>query len=122
MALVVRIENGFDLKNEFARFGCENSFSIEGYHALNDLYDEMEDVELDVIAICCDYSELSIAEFIRDYSISVMQFKEWSEENEDDDRDNYESYLVEKLREYIETNGYWYQLLDNDSRIIYQCF
>ena len=52
----------YEFREAFRLMGRENQFSYEGLYALyNELlsYEEMEGVEmeLDVIAICCDYSE-----------------------------------------------------------------
>lgn len=47
-----------------------NVFSYEGYEALfNYLNDMGEDYELDVIGLCCDYSELSFDEVKEDYHL-----------------------------------------------------
>lgn len=51
-----------------------DNFSYEGLRALFDFICEQEDdtgieQELDVIALCCDFSELTIEEIIRQYGI-----------------------------------------------------
>jgi len=51
----------------------KNNFSYEGLHALFEYFEELEDdigeeIELDVVAICCDYTEYgSLEEFKDDY-------------------------------------------------------
>ena len=51
-----------------------NNFSYEGLTALFDWVEQQEDdtgieQELDVISLCCDFSELTIEEIIRQYNI-----------------------------------------------------
>lgn len=56
--------------NEFGNSGqYANNFSREGLKALYVHLSELENLELDVIAICCDYVEYeSFDELIADYS------------------------------------------------------
>ena len=49
-----------------------DNFSYEGLENLFSFFEEFdEDIELDVIAICCDYSEQTIPEIIESYDIDV---------------------------------------------------
>ena len=62
-----------DFCDAFVRMNRKESFSYEGREALFDYLTEMEqggdEIELDVIAICCDYAEYeSIEQFRKDYS------------------------------------------------------
>ena len=43
--------------NQFEAYGRADQFSYEALEALFEYYDEIEDFELDVIAICCDWSK-----------------------------------------------------------------
>jgi hypothetical protein len=50
-----------------------NNFSYEGLERLYDYFEQLEDelkekIELDVIAICCDYSEMTQVEILETYS------------------------------------------------------
>jgi len=58
--------------NEFGNSGqYANNFSREGLKALYEHLSELENLELDVIAICCDYAEYkNVDELIADYSIN----------------------------------------------------
>ena len=58
--------------NEFGNSGqYANNFSREGLKALYGYLSELENLELDVIAICCEYAEYeSFDELIADYSIN----------------------------------------------------
>jgi hypothetical protein len=56
----------------FTRMGRGDNFSHDGLVALFNYFEEMEydglGMKLDVISICCDYSELSYKEAFEDYS------------------------------------------------------
>jgi len=66
-----------DFLEEFRRYGREDQFTYEGKKALFDYLEELsedmgEPIELDIIAICCDYTEYgSLEEFINDYSYTI---------------------------------------------------
>lgn len=57
-----------------------NNFSLEGLHLLYTGLESLEsdlgnDIELDVIAICCDYTEATPAEIIDMYSLEKNSTK-----------------------------------------------
>ena len=66
-----------DFLREFEEFGRANNFSYEGKRALYDYLSELaedlgEPIELDIIGICCDFTEYdSIEEFKNDYSYTI---------------------------------------------------
>jgi len=66
-----------DFLEEFEKHGREDQFSYEGkkalYDYLNNLSEDLgEPLELDVIAICCDFTEYdSLKEFNDDYGYSI---------------------------------------------------
>lgn len=63
----------YSFQDAFHKMGRGNQFSYEGLLALFDWFEEYEDsagsqIELDVIAICCEYSEYdSLKDFQNDY-------------------------------------------------------
>jgi hypothetical protein len=58
-----------DFRNAFIRYD-RNVFSYEGYQTLFDyLNDTGEDYELDVIALCCEFNELSFDDIKHDYRL-----------------------------------------------------
>jgi len=75
--MLVKIISFDDFLEEFENHGRENQFTYEGkkalYDYLNDLSEDIgETIELDVIAICCDFTEYdSIEEFINDYGYTI---------------------------------------------------
>ncbi len=91
MAVTLEILNGYQLEQLFTEYGRGNHFSYEGYNALYDyLYDYSEavgeDFKVDVIALCCDFTEYSNWEEIyQNYSYSYNREAEaWEKTNQDD--------------------------------------
>ena len=81
-----------DFRREFE--DCRpNNFSYEGLGILFDYLEEYEnstgeELELDVIALCCDYSEDSLSNIVDSYSINL--------EGEDDHEQAVKDYLENK--------------------------
>lgn len=86
--LVTTIDNGYQLEQLFKECGRENHFSYEGFDALYDYLNEYsdevgEDFKVDVIAICCDFTEYSgWEELYNNYSYSYNHESETFEELE----------------------------------------
>ena len=63
----------YDFRRAFERMDRKDQFSYEGLEALFNWYEEYEEdtgeeVELDVIALCCDFTEYeNLEEFRREY-------------------------------------------------------
>ena len=93
--LVTTIDNAYQLEELFRKCGRENHFSYEGFNALYDYLDEYSDeinkpFEVNVIALCCDFTEYSCwEELYKNYSYSYNNksetFEELEENNELDD-------------------------------------
>jgi hypothetical protein len=72
MAIVQTINTAVQFKQAFIEHGRAEQFSIEALEALFDFYDSMGDnVELDVIGICCDWSELTWEDCALSYGIDL---------------------------------------------------
>jgi hypothetical protein len=71
------INSGSQLQDEFKKFSDRgNTFTPAGYDALFDYLEESgEDIELDVIALCCDFCEYESLDAIR---------AEWNDASPDD--------------------------------------
>ena len=74
-----------------------NNFSYEGLEVLFEYIEEYEqdtgeELELDVIAICCDFSEDTVADIVKSYSIDLTDCTDEDEQ-------------AEAVREYLEDNG-----------------
>lgn len=76
--LVAPMYNGDELRHEFQSYGRGEQFSRWGFDALykylDDLSEDMgEDIQLDVIALCCEWSEYdSIEEACDQYSDDIQ--------------------------------------------------
>ena len=96
MAIVQSINNVHQFREAFRIAGRMDQFSYEGLEVLFDYLDNLsedtgETIELDVVALCCDYYEASIEELIDNYDID-------SPKDDEDDPDS----IIEVVREYLE--------------------
>ena len=64
--------NVYQFRDAFHAMGRSNQFSYEALGAIFEYLEECDpDTELDVIAVCCDFAESSIEDFINEYSIDT---------------------------------------------------
>lgn len=85
-----------DFRNQFQAIRPDN-FSYEGLELLYDYFEELDpDMELDVIAICCDYEEAHYSDIIGQYETDI------SEELGDDCTD--EDAKIAYIREWLNDN------------------
>lgn len=99
MAIVQSINNVYQFREAFRLAGRGDQFSYEGLEFLFNYLEELsedteEPVELDVIALCCEYYESSIEELIDDYSIDVSD----ADEDEEEIKTIVEEYLLDNTR------------------------
>ena len=98
MAIVQSINSVYQFREAFRLAGRSDQFSYEGLEVLFDYLEDLseatgESIELDVVALCCDYYESSIQELIDNYKIDLSEVDE-------DDPDS----IIEVVREYLEDN------------------
>jgi len=67
--------NVYQFRNAFRDMGRNDNFSYDGLGVLFEYFEDLgedigEEIELDVIAICCDYSEMTYDEVVNDYIAS----------------------------------------------------
>ena len=102
----------YDFVDEFNRYDRANHFSRDG---LNQLFNYMEEVnseyDLDVIALCCDFSQCSLDEFLDAFNIDA----EIDDLSTDEDK-------AEAITEYIGRRGFWYSLVEDGKEIIFENF
>jgi hypothetical protein len=66
------IQNASQFRDEFRQCGRGDQFSYEALGLLFDYFEEIDpDYDLDVIAICCEYSEDSAAQIADWYGIDL---------------------------------------------------
>ena len=99
--------NFSDFCDAFRDFDRNENFSYEGLELLFDMLEEIdENWELDVIALCCDYSEDGWESIADNYSIDLED-----REDEDEKKEAVKEYLNENTFLVGETNGnFIYQL------------
>lgn len=72
MAIIQTIDNASQFRDEFHRRGRGDRFSYEGLGILFDYLEDLgEDIEMDVIGICCSYSEDYWESIAKDYVIDL---------------------------------------------------
>lgn len=109
----ISINSAYAFEREFANHGRDNQFSYEALGVLFDYFDEFDpDMELDVIAICCEYTEDSIESIARSYSINMN--------DADPEDDDYEEQCKEIVLNYL--NDHTSVIGETDSGIVYANF
>jgi len=107
--------NSYEFIDAFRAHGRQTQFSYDGLRALFEYLEEMEDgmgeeMELDVIALCCDYSEFFSAKE------AAMEHGMTAEDDEDEqDEDAIEEHALQWLQDRTSVITY-------DSGIILQSF
>lgn len=106
MAIVQSINSVYQFRDAFRLAGRENQFSYEGFKVLFDYLENLSDdigepVELDVVALCCDYYESNIEDIISDYDIDVSD----ADGDEDEIKTIVEEYLQDNTSVCGEVSG-----------------
>jgi hypothetical protein len=75
MTLTINVHRA-DFHNLFQTYGRKANFSYQGlnilYEYLEDLSDCIgEDINIDIIALCCEYSESNVFNIAEDYNIDI---------------------------------------------------
>ena len=94
-----------DFTTAFHRMGRGNNFTYEGLIALYDYLEDYEDstgeqIELDVIAFCCEYTEYeSLQEFQEDYGDEYQSLEDIRDRTTliplDDKEDGLTSFIIQ---------------------------
>ena len=102
-----------EFRDGFYKMGRENQFSYEALETMFDYYEEMEnecgiEIEYDVIAFCCEWTEYEPEELYNDYRY-IYNFDEWMEENGDiytpeekEDGEPFDDFITGDFMEEIE--------------------
>jgi len=101
-----------DFVDAFRAHGRENQFSLDALEALFDHLEDLEleldsPIELDVVALCCDYQESSVDEIIDHYGLDASKC-----EDDDDRHKLVEDFLSER------TNVIWW----DDEKFLFEQF
>ena len=87
-------------RDAFHKFGRQDNFSYEGLGALFAYLDDYEqsngeELELDVVACCCDYAEDSYEQIADNYSLDLTEV----------DSDDMEKFVEDYLNEHSNVCG-----------------
>ena len=91
----------YDFERAFVDAGRKDQFTYEAIGLLFDYFEDYEDstgeeIELDVVAICCDYSEDTVTDIARNYLIDLTD-DECADTLTDDEK-------ADIVREYLQDN------------------
>lgn len=105
--------NESQFRDAFMRYGRKDNFSYQGLSVLWEYFEEYEEstgeeIELDVIAICCEFNEEYCSEIAANYNIDISDCID-------------EVGIVETVREYLQDHT---QVAGEteDGNIIYAAF
>ena len=102
----------------------QETFSYDGKKALFEYLESFEDdtgesIELDIVALCCEYTEYqNIEEYLNDYHPDeITTFEDWKEENDlnkdYEEKDTYIEDISEEVENYLNDRTQLIKLNDN---------
>ena len=114
---IVKTFNENDFINEFKAYNRQDNFSINGLRILFESLEQTAidcgiNIEMDVIGLCCEYSEDSIADIINNYDVDMTDCDSVDEK-------------IETVEYYLQDNTYVCGSYEDDNGVtyfIYQAF
>ena len=96
----------YDFREAFRQAGRENQFSYEALGLLFEYFEEVEqdtgeEIELDVIAICCEYSEDSIENIAGNYDVDLSEASDGMDESSAYGLEQIEAAKLEIVMAYL---------------------
>lgn len=117
MALIEKISSS-DLYHMACRMDRGDQFGYNGWKAIGEYLEELsddigEDMEVDIIAICCDYNMAeSVEEFWDNGELPTVSDEEWEDMDEEE--------KLEAIRDYLQENTS--VVVCEENLIIWQAF
>lgn len=104
---MIQTINLSDFRDAFHSMGRKDQFSYEGLGALFDFLEEVvPDFDLDVVALCCEYSEETVEQIADSYG---LEFSAIEDGDTDGEREHVRAYLEENTTIVAETaSGFLY--------------
>ena len=104
--------NNHSFRQAFKDAGRESQFSYDALGALFDYFEQYEQdtgeqIELDVVAICCEYSEDSYKDIADSYGLTL-------------DSEDSEAEQIQQVKDFLETETV--MVSEEDGLIVYQQF
>lgn len=117
---IVKTVNLHDFREAFRDYGRTENFSYDGFKVLfnhlEDLSDDIgEPMELDVISLCCGYSENTPEGIAEYYDIELPEREGWM------DDDDYSEAVKDAVLDYLNDNTSVCGVTDSGT-IVYACF
>lgn len=114
---IVKTFNENDFINEFRAYNRMDNFSIKGLRILFESLEQTAidcgfNIEMDVIALCCEYSEETLADIIDNCGIDVSECIDIED-------------VIETVEEYLHDNTFVcgsYDDNEHDKVFVYQTF
>jgi hypothetical protein len=98
---MIQTINLSDFRDAFRAYGRKDQFSYEGLGALFDFLEEVvPDFDLDVIALCCEYSEETAEQIADSYGLELPP-----DESEEEHQAAVRAYLEAHTSIVAEVNG-----------------
>ena len=99
MALIEKISSS-DLFYMACRMDRGDSFGYAGWRAIGEYLEELsyntgEDIEIDIVGICCEYHKADSAQEVPDQYDTDIDPEEWEEMDEEEKLEAIENYLQE---------------------------
>ena len=106
MAIVQSINSAYQFREAFRLAGRGDQFSYEGLEVLFDYLEQLsedlgEPIEIDVVALCCEYYESSTEELIDSYDIEF----DFENQDEEDHKKIVREYLEDRTIVCGEVSG-----------------
>lgn len=105
MALIQTVDST-DLYHLASRMDRADNFGCKGWRAIGDYLEELsedtgEDVEIDIVAICCEYSMAESAdgvfyEYDHLYGVDLPEEESWEEMAEDEKLETIQTFLQDQ--------------------------
>lgn len=74
MPFIIKVDTASLLMDQFRRYGRENQFSYTALEHLIECFDGIEeDIELDVISLCCDFMEDDLDSVLKNYGLESFE-------------------------------------------------
>jgi hypothetical protein len=94
MSRTTRITSGSDLARKFAEYDRADNFSHDAICALYDYLEDIgDDIEIDIIALCGDWSEYTLKSLVDDYS--DYEYFERDRHNTSGDSNETDGYIID---------------------------
>lgn len=88
--MYIRINSSYELEKEFIRYGRGEQFTRSGFALLFNYFEDLEEETfepfiLDVIEVCCEWTETTVRNCFKDTGYTIKELKETTVVLQDDE-------------------------------------